>query len=179
MRGARLALNAATSRSDDTDWTITVTEPLPDCPSVLAGWTRLATQSDWAAWRPQSKMRGPGITTTPIPPATEPLTTGDEYLVRVNAFLKIRCRVLASPHLSGTTPDDREMVFDATGTALAGLVKARFRYTVFLAEDGTVMARAQERMSAMPLLSPSKQTLENEHRTTLRALNDSFRNPAG
>jgi len=30
------------------DWMVTVTEPLPDCPSVRAGWERIATQSKWS-----------------------------------------------------------------------------------------------------------------------------------
>lgn len=163
--------------ADDVDWVVAVTEPLPECPSVRAAWTRLATQSTWHTWRPPSRMRGKGVTTTVVPPATEPLTTGDAYVVRVNRFLTIRCRVLESPSRTPTADDD-EMVFDATGVALGGLVRARFRFTVFLDDDGTVMARAQEGMVALPMLRPSTATLESEHRHTLRALRESFRTPS-
>lgn len=76
------------------DWMVTVTEPLPDCPSVQAGWERIATQSKWGEWRSESKMRGPNVTTIVVPPATEPLQTGDEYVARIGRFMKIHCRVL-------------------------------------------------------------------------------------
>jgi len=155
------------------DWTITVTEPLPDCPSVAAAWERIATQTTWGTWRSESKMRGPEVTTVVVPPATEPLLTGDAYVVKVNRFLTIRCRVLAS---SCDAADEREeMVFDAVGVALGGLVRARFRFTVFRGADGSVTARAQERIASLPLVGPSKETLANEHRHTFRDLNASFR----
>ena len=66
------------------------------------------------------------------------------------------------------------MVFDAVGVALGGLVRARFRFTVFRDDDGGVMARAQERIASLPFVGPSKETLANEHRHTLRDLNASF-----
>lgn len=164
----------------DVDWTITVTEPLPDCPSVRAGWERIATQTTWGEWRSESRMRGENVTTTVVPPSIEPLETGAEYVVRVGRLLKIRCRVLESPYPSGVgdgAGEDGEMVFSAKGVALAGIVNARFRFTVFRAEDGTIMGRAQEKLTSLPFLSPSRATLENEHRHTLRELNASFRRP--
>lgn len=175
--------------TSDECWTITVTEPLPDCPSVQAGWERIATQTTWSQWRSESRMRGSNVTTTVVPPATEPLTTGDEYVVQVNRLLKIRCRVVESPYPAtaggkdGRTGQDShdgldgEMVFSATGVALAGIVRARFRFAVFRAADGTVMGRAQEKLVSIPLLSPSREILEAEHRHTLRELNASFRSP--
>ena len=118
------------------------------------------------------------MTTTVVPPATEPLKTGDEYVVKVGRFMKIRCRVLESPYPGAAAGEDGEMVFSATGVALAGIVKARFRFTVFKGEDGVVMARAQEKFMSLPLVAPSKETLENEHRHTLKDLNASFRSPS-
>jgi hypothetical protein len=159
----------------DVDWTVNVTEPLPDCPSVEACWEKLATQSTWGEWRSASKMRGKDIVTTIVPPATEPLKTGDEYVVRVGRFMEIRCRVLESCSPGTTTA---EAVFDATGVALGGIVKARFRFTVFKGEDGVVMARAQERIMTWSLLAPSRDTLEDEHRHTFRDLNESFLSPS-
>ena len=70
------------------------------------------------------------------------------------------------------------MVFDAMGVTLGGIVNARFRFTVFRGKDGVVMARAQEKMMSLPLLAPSKATLESEHRHTFKDLNDSFRSPS-
>ena len=166
-----------TAAPADVDWTVTVTEPLPDCPSVEACWERLATQTKWGEWRSASKMRGKDIVTTVVPPATEPLKMGDEYLVRVGRFMKIRCRVLeSSPGTSAV--EGGESVFDATGVALGGIVKARFRFTVFRGEDGVVMARAQERIMSLSLLAPSRETLENEHRHTFKDLNESFLSPS-
>ena len=155
------------------DWAVTVTEPLPDCPSVEAGWERLATQTKWDEWRSESKMRGKNVTTSIVPPATEPLRAGDEYVVKVGRAMKIRCRVLESA--AAAASEDGETVFDATGTALGGVVRARFRFTIFRGDDGVVMARAQERITSLPFLIPSQETLENEHRHTLRDLNRSFR----
>jgi len=162
----------------DADWTITVTKPLPNCPSVQAGWERIATQTKWGEWRSESKMRGKDVTTTVVPPAAEPLKTGDEYLVKVGRFMKIRCRVLESTSPDTAAGEGGEMVFSATGVALAGIVNARFRFSVFTGEDGVIMARAQEKVMSLPLLTPSKEALENEHRHTLKDLNASFRSPS-
>jgi hypothetical protein len=159
----------------DVDWTVTVIEPLPNCPSVEAGWQRIATQTKWAEWRSKSKMRGKDVTTTVVPPAIEPLRTGDEYIVKVGRFLSIYCRVLESSSLGTGTAKDGEMVFDAMGVALGGIVNARFRFTVFRGDDGVVMARAQEKIMSLPLITPSKRTLESEHRHTFKDLNNSFR----
>ena len=159
----------------DVAWNVTVVEALPNCPSVEAGWRRIATQTKWGNWRSESKMRGKDVTTTIVPPAREPLKTGDEYIVKVGRLMSIRCRVLESSSIGTGTDRDGEMVFDAMGVALGGIVNARFRFTVFRGEDGVVMARAQERIRSLPLLTPSKRTLESEHRHTFRDLNDSFR----
>ncbi len=169
---------AAIAAPADVDWTITVMEPLPNCPSVEAGWERIATQTNWGEWRSESRMRGKDVVTSLVPLATEPLKTGDEYIVKVGRVMKIHCRVLESSSVGTATGEDGEMVFDAMGVALGGIVKARFRFTVFRGKDGVVMARAQEKMIALPLLSPSKRTLESEHRHTFKDLNDSFRSPA-
>jgi hypothetical protein len=167
--------DAETAELVEVDWTVTVTEPLPDCPSIEAGWERIATQTRWGEWRSESKMRGMDVTTSVVPPATEPLQAGDKYIVKVGRFMRIRCRVLES---SGTaTSEDGEMVFDATGVALGGIVKARFRFTIFKDDDGIVMARAQEKIVSLPFLAPPKQTLESEHRHTFRDLNRSFLPP--
>jgi hypothetical protein len=92
--------------------------------------------------------------------------------VRVNRALQIRCRVLASS--GGATGEHEEAVFDATSVALGGLIRARFRFTVFRGDDGVVTARAQERMASLPLVGPSKENLANEHRHTFQDLNASF-----
>jgi len=164
-----------TPAPSEVDWTATVTEPLPNCPSVKAGWETIATQTKWGEWRSASKMRGDGVVTTVIPPAVEPLKAGDEYLVHVGRFLKIRCRVLESSSPGTATAPGGEMVFDAVGRAMGGIVDARFRFTVFTGDDGVVTARAQERFKSVPVLGPSAETLENEHRHTFRDLNASFR----
>lgn len=168
---------AVTPAPFEVDWTATVTEPLPDCPSVEAGWEAIATQTKWGEWRSASKMRGDDVVTTVIPPAVEPLMAGDEYVVHVGRFLKLRCRVLESSSPGTATAPGGEMVFDAVGRALGGIVDARFRFTVFTGEDGVVTARAQEKFRSVPLLAPSAATLENEHRHTFRDLNASFRSP--
>ncbi len=162
----------------DVDWTVTVIEPLPNCPSVEAGWERIATQTGWGEWRSESKMRGKEVATTIVPPATEPLKTGDAYIVKVGKFMEIRCHVLESSFPGTDSSEDGEMVFDAMGVALGGIVKARFRFTVFRGEEGVVMARAQEKMISLPLLAPSRGTLESEHRHTFKDLNNSFRSPS-
>ena len=161
----------------DVNWTVTIIEPLPDCPSVEAGWERIATQTKWGEWRSESKMRGKDVATSLVPPATEPLRTGDEYVVKVGRSMKIHCRVLESSSPGAATGKDDEMVFDAMGVALGGVVKARFRFTVFRGKDGMVMARAQERIKSLPFLTPPKETLESEHRHTFKDLNKSFLSP--
>lgn len=166
---------AAAAAPADVDWTITVTEPLPDCPSIEAGWERIATQTKWGEWRSESKMRGKDVTTSVVPPATEPLQAGDEYVVKVGRSMKIRCRVLESSVTA--TGEDGEMVFDATGLALGGVVRVRFRFTIFRGDDGMVIARAQEKIMSLPFLVPPKETLESEHRHTFRDLNRSFLAP--
>ena len=170
------APDVPTTTPADVGWTVTVTESLPDCPSVAAGWERVATQTTWGAWRTESAMRGTNVTTTVVPPATEPLRTGDEYVVKVGRMLRIRCRVLDSSGVS--TGEDDAMVFDAMGVALGGIVRARFRFTVFRGDDGVVMARAQEKITTLPFLAPRKATLASEHRHTFRDLNRSFRAPS-
>jgi hypothetical protein len=132
---------AMNAMAGSVDWMVTVTEPLPDCPSVEAGWERIATQSAWGEWRSESKMRGRDVITTVVAPATEPLRAGDEYVVKVGRWMKIRCRVLESSSPGAATGESGEMVFDATGTALGGMVRARFRFTVFGQAGGSVMAR--------------------------------------
>ncbi len=164
--------DAPTAAPDAVTWTVTVTEPLPDCPSVAAGWERLARQTTWGEWRTESAMRGTNVTTTLVPPATEPLHAGDEYVVKVGTVLRIRCRVLESSE--APSAEAGAMVFDASGVALGGIVRARFRFTVFRADDGVIMARAQERITTLPFLAPRTQTLEREHRHTFRDLNRSF-----
>jgi hypothetical protein len=169
--------DGVTPAPNEEKWTVTVTEPLPDCPSVEAGWERIATQTTWGEWRSASKIRGDDVTTTIVAPAVEPLKAGDEYVVHVGRFMKIRCRVVESSSPGTATGSGGEMVFDATGRALGGIVDARFRFTVFRGEDGVVTARAQEKMKSLPLVAPSAATLENEHRHTFRDLNASFRSP--
>ena len=171
------ALDVTTTMPADPGWTVTVIEPIPHCPSIEAGWERIATQTKWGEWRSESKMRGKNVTTTVVPPATEPLKNGDEYVVKVGWFMKIRCRVLESSSPGAGSGEDSEMVFDAMGVALGGIVKARFRFTVFKGKDGVVMACAHEKITSLPLITPSKGTLENEHRHTFRDLNKSFRSP--
>lgn len=156
----------------EVDWTVTVTEPLPACPSVAAAWERIATQSTWGEWRTQSEMRGKNVTTTIVPPATEPLQAGDEYIVKVGAVLRIRCRVLESS--GAPTGEGGAMVFDALGVALGGIVRARFRFTIFRGDDGVIVARAQEQITTLPFLAPRQETLASEHRHTFRDLNESF-----
>ena len=169
--------DAAMAAPSDVEWTVTITDPLPDCPSVEAGWERIATQTKWCEWRSESRMRGNDVATSVVPPATEPLRTGDEYVVKIGRFMKIRCRVLESSSPGTATGENDEMVFDATGVALGGIVKARFRFTIFRGEDGMVMARAQEKIMSLPFFTPPKETLENEHRHTFRDLNRSFLSP--
>lgn len=163
-----------TATPEHVEWRVTVTEPLPACPSVRAGWARIATQSRWGEWRSESKMRGREVVTTVVPPATEPLRPGDEYLVRVGRWMTIRCRVLGSSSSDVPTGENDEMAFDAQGIAMAGIVRARFRFTVFRSESGMVMARAQECIASLPFLMPSKGVLEREHRHTFKDLNESF-----
>ncbi len=158
----------------DPEWTVTVAEPLPHCPSVKAGWERIATQTKWDEWRSESRMRGKNVTTILLPPAAEPLRTGDRYVVRVGWFLKIHCLVIESSFPGTGAGENGEMVFDATGVSMAGLVRARFRFTVFRGEDGIVWVRAQEKITSLPFLAPPGDTLEKEHRHTLKNLNESF-----
>ncbi len=173
--GRRLSSSDAVNRPPDAmDWRVTVTEPLPDCPSVEAGWERIATQSTWGEWRSESKMRGRHVITNVVPPATEPLQTGDEYVVKVGRWMKIRCRVLDSSSPDTPTGEHGEMVFEADAKALGGMLRARFRFTVFQGEGGTVMARAEETIIALPFLVPRKEMLEREHLHTFRELNKSF-----
>jgi hypothetical protein len=153
---------------------VTVIEPLPDCPSVQAGWERIATQTKWDEWRSESKVRSKDVTTSVVPPATEPLQAGDRYVVKIGRSMRIHCRVLESSPPSTNTGRDDEMVFNAKGVALGGLIRARFRFTVFRGEDGMVMARAQEKIASLPFLVPPKATLVSEHRHTMRDLNKSF-----
>ena len=165
---------ATTASADNLDWTVTVTEPLPDCPSVEACWERLATQTRWGEWRSPSKLRGADVVTSIVPPATEPLKEGDEYVVKVGRFMKIRCRVLESSSPDTTAADGGEAVFDATGVALGGIVKARFRFTVFRGVDDVVMARAQEKIRSLPLSGihprrPSRVSTSTPSRTSTRA----------
>jgi hypothetical protein len=89
--------------------------------------------------------------------------------------MKIRCRVRESSSAGATAAQGGASVFDATGVALGGIVKARFRFTIFRSEDGVVMARAQEKIMSLSLLAPSRETLEDEHRHTFKDLNESFR----
>jgi len=125
-------------------------------------------------------MRGPDVVTAVVPPATEPLQAGDAYVVRVGRWLRIRCRVLeSSAPEAAAASNEAARVFAATGTALGGLLRARFRRTVFRQPGGPVMARAQARLDALPFLVPSRETLANEHRHTLRDLNLSFRAGGG
>ena len=170
--------DAAIAAPADVSWTVTITESLPDCPSVAAGWERIASQTKWGEWRSESRMRGKDVATTLVPPATEPLKTGDEYVVRVGRSMKIHCRVLESSSPGAAKGKEDEMVFDAMGVALGGIVKARFRFTVFRGEDGKVMARAQEKIRSLPFFTPSKETLESEHRHTFKDLNKSFLSPS-
>ena len=134
MRRLSWVPHAATAAPADVDWTVTVIEPLPDCSSVEAGWERIATQTRWGEWRSESKMRGKDVATTVVPPATEPLKTGDEYIAKVGRFMEIHCRVLESSSAGIAAGEDDEMVFDAMGVALGGIVRARFRFTVFRAK---------------------------------------------
>ncbi len=167
-------LDTLTAELPDAYWTITVTEPLPECPSVEAGWEKIAAQTKWGEWRSESALRK-NVTTLVIPPAVEPLQTGDAYIVKVGRFLRIHCRVLESS--KPATPDIGNMVFDASGTALGGLVRAHFRFTIFRDDNGIVTACAQEKIMSFPFLTPSKIILESEHRQTLRDLNRSFLAP--
>lgn len=177
MKLSRRVPDAAIAAPADVDWPVTVIEPLPNCPGVEAGWEKIATQTKWGEWRSESRMRGKEVATTVVPPATEPLKTGDEYIVKVGSFMKICCRVLESSSPGTDAGEDGEMVFDAMGVALGGIVNARFRFTVFRSKDGVVMARAQEKIMSLPFLVPSRGTLESEHRHTFKDLNDSFRSP--
>ncbi len=172
------ASDAAVAAPTEVNWTVTVTEPLPDCPSVQAGWERIAAQSKWGEWRSESKMRGSDVITTIVPPAVEPLQVGDEYVVKIGRSMKIRCRVLESSSPNIATGGDAERVFDAKGVALGGIVRARFRFTIFRGEGGIVMARAEEKITSLPFLVPPKETLESEHRHTFRDLNNSFLPPS-
>ncbi len=169
---------AAIAAPADVDCTITAIEPLANCLSVEAGWERIATQTRWGEWRSESKTRGKRVSTTVVPPATEPLKTGDEYIAKVGRFMEIHCRVLESSSAGIAAGEDDEMVFDAMGVALGGIVRARFRFTVFRGKDGVVMARAQERIKSLPFLTPPKETLESEHRRTFKDLNKSFLLPS-
>jgi hypothetical protein len=177
VKRSRWVPDAEIAAPADVDWTVTVIEPLPKCPSIEAGWEKIATQTKWGEWRSESKMRGKQVTTTVVPPATEPLKTGDQYIVKVGRFMRIHCRVLESSSLGTAAGEDGEMVFDAMGVALGGIVNARFRFTVFRSKDGVVMARAQEKIMSLPFLVPSRGTLESEHRHTFKDLNHSFRSP--
>jgi hypothetical protein len=168
---------AAIAAPTEVDWAVTVVEPLPNCPSVEAGWERIATQTRWGEWRSESKMRGKEVVTTIVAPAAEPLKMGDEYIVKIGRFMRIRCRVLESSSPGVAASEDGEMVFDAMGVALGGIVKARFRFTVFKREDGMIMARAQEKITSLPLFMPPRETLEDEHRHTFKDLNKSFLSP--
>lgn len=163
----------------EVNWTVTVTVPLPNCPCVEAGWEKSASQSGWGEWRTESRMRGSGVFTTIVPPASEPLGAGDEYIVKVGKFMSIRCRVIESSTPGTAAGENGEMVFDAMGTAMGGLVRARFRFSVFRNRDGMVMARAQEKIMTLQLLAPSSEILESEHRHTLRDLNNSFASDRG
>jgi hypothetical protein len=158
----------------DIDWTVIVTESLPNCPSIKAGWEKIATQSKWGEWRSESKLRGKDVSTFIVPPGSEPLKKGDKYIVSIGNFMKIHCQVIESSSPETSEVKEDEMVFDATGISMGGLIKARFRFKVFRGEDGTVMARAHEKIMALPFLIPSKKILEGEHRHTFKDLNKSF-----
>lgn len=167
---------------DAVGWTVVVTETLPSCPSTEAAWTKIATQTRWGEWRTPSKMRSDQVVTTLVPPAVEPLQhTGDEYRVQISSngwccTPVIWCRVIES---SSSTKKEKEetAVFDATGVMLGGMIKARFRFTFFLNDEGVVTGQVQEKIQSflLPwLLLPPKDVLEEEHRHTLHDLNQSF-----
>ena len=173
MKRKRGQLDTITGPPGDVEWTTTVTARLPNCPGVLTGWEMLASPTRWPEWRSPSEMRSADVVTTLVPPAREPLQAGDEYVVKVSRYMCIRCRVLESSASSVREPN-AEMVFDAVGLAMGGLVKARFRFTVFTGDDGSVMARADEKVDSLSFLSPNRETLGNEHEHTFRDLNASF-----
>lgn len=159
----------AATPADQVDWTVTVVELLPDCPSPKQAWEKIATQTRWNEWRSESKMRGKGVVTRLVPPAQEPLQARDEYIVSVG-IMKIHCQVIDSQNLHS-----HEWVFDAKARALCGLVKARFRYTFHRNESGVIVAKAQEQIKSLTCLMPLKSDLEAEHHHTFRDLNASFR----
>jgi len=192
----------ATPNNEMEDWTVTLTEILPNCPNVQAAFEKLATPTQWDKWRPPSPLRSAKERTTIVSSSTadstntnktdgathsasEPLSCGDEFVVHVDPWMKVVCRVvessapLSQEHKTKKS-DATTRVYATTARALGGLVQAHIRFTVssiFGAQPGreVVQVTVQERIqSPVPCLLPSRAVLQHEHEHTLHHLNASF-----
>ena len=76
------------------------------------------------AVREQDAGPGRNVVTSVVPPVTEPLQAGDDYVEKVGRWMN-RCRALASSSPGAPAGERDAMVLDAQGTALSGIARAR------------------------------------------------------
>lgn len=155
---------AASTPASEVDWLVTVEEPMPDCPDCQAAFAKIASPSKYGDWRSSLVAKAK---VTIVPPAVEPMKTDDEMKSRFGCITSS-----ATVVESKSTEDD--CVFDIFGQCCCGLAKGRLRFEIYK-KDGVVTGKVQEKQYGCSCLLPPKGTVEKEHRTMLKELNDTFK----
>lgn len=117
--------------------TLTVTAPLPNCPSAEAAYEALASPSRMHEWREQFALLN--IQTS----SSEPLHTNDSYVISVPMCCSKYASLTMYMIEGKVFPAEEKMVIDFVGKGFCGMLNSRLTITVFK-RDGIWMGQAQE-----------------------------------
>jgi hypothetical protein len=146
------------------DWDVEFTMELQDCLSIELAFSRVASPSKMKDWTTMDFARSSFIT---LPDGMEePLKQGDEYLLTVGPLTGI-----AKVSLLETSAT--RCVFEVSGSMLWGMVKNKFRTTIYQ-KEGAIYGRTQEKFVKGRPLANGDDYVRKQHETLLRDLNRVF-----
>lgn len=149
-----------------TDWLVSCSGPIPNCKTLEAAFDRLASPSKTHGWCSNDfgkfKIALGGST-------TEPLKENDRFSISIIGPLKMSALVTQSGEIEEGT-----FVYEVVGSALFGMIKNRFRSTLFKDNTGIIMLKTQEVFHSGGFMVNSKEHVMEQHDTFIKEFNESW-----
>jgi hypothetical protein len=157
----------ASKEEQRTDLLVSCSGSIPDCRNLQTAFDRLASPSKTHEWCSNDFSK---FKITLDESITEPLKEGDTFSINIAGLLKSSALVTQS----GET-EKGIFVYEVVGSALLGIIKNRFRSTLFKDDNGVIMLQTQVVFLYGGLfLVNSKDHVMQQHQLMIKEFNESW-----